>query len=321
MKTSRQISFPASQYLPGGFKIRLTCLPCLKAVPLSFSRLRNIETLSNLFRSVLLLSPGKWCFIAPIMHADVATQAAGCQPLYQGDDDEARLHIKVGGWVSWCVRANTCGTPMMCVCIGLSIFCLCVCVCVFGGVLLCLYVHVCVSVSLHVFGRVSPPVLGFVCVFDLLFVDLYFCDCDFLLVCVTVDVFCVSKMCVFCFQTTCCAVCTCVWTSWVLHTWGWSLALERRCWWKLLLKQPVKDLHTNIEPFCCTQTLVHSQPNGWCHPSPLINGRGGCYLPSGSCFQGDSWTKSRQRLRRKEIWALWPRVPVATSEWCFSRPV
>ncbi|KAM9719849.1 DNA ligase 1-like [Menidia menidia] len=44
-------------------------------------RLRNIETLSNLFRSVLLLSP--------------ATQAAGCQPLYQGDD-EARLHIKGG---------------------------------------------------------------------------------------------------------------------------------------------------------------------------------------------------------------------------------
>nr|XP_019958001.1 PREDICTED: DNA ligase 1 [Paralichthys olivaceus] len=57
-------------------------------------RLRNIETLSNLLRSVLLLSPGKWCFISPIMHADVATRAAGCQPLYQGDDDEARSHIK-----------------------------------------------------------------------------------------------------------------------------------------------------------------------------------------------------------------------------------
>lgn len=107
IKTFRQISFPASQYLQDGFKIRLTRLPCLKAIPLSFSRLRNIETLSNLFRSVLLLSPGKWYFISPIMHADVATQAAGCQPLYQEDDDEARLHIKVGGWLS----------SLMCVCV------------------------------------------------------------------------------------------------------------------------------------------------------------------------------------------------------------
>ena len=147
IKTSRQISFPASQYLLEGFKICLTRLPCLSAIPLSFSRLRNIETLSNLFRSVLLLSPGKWYFISPIMHADVATQAAGCQPLYQGDDDEARLHIKVGGWVS----------SLMCVlCVRMSIYLWdsnCVCVSVFvcvSGV--CIRVHVCVSVSLHVWS-------------------------------------------------------------------------------------------------------------------------------------------------------------------------
>lgn len=119
IKTSRQISFPASQYLQDSFKIRLTRLPCLKAIPLSFPRLRNIETLSNLFRSVLLLSPGKWYFISPIMHADVATQAAGSQPLYQGDDAVARSHIKVGGWVSslMCVCVCTCGIPVMCMCL------------------------------------------------------------------------------------------------------------------------------------------------------------------------------------------------------------
>lgn len=36
-------------------------LLCLTTVLWSLSRLRNIETLSNLFRSVLLLSPGKCC--------------------------------------------------------------------------------------------------------------------------------------------------------------------------------------------------------------------------------------------------------------------
>lgn len=157
MKTSRQISFPASQYLPGGFKIRLTCLPCLKAVPLSFSRLRNIETLSNLFRSVLLLSPGKWCFIAPIMHADVATQAAGCQPLYQGDDDEARLHIKVGGWVSWCVWEQIPVGLRWCVCVLVCLFFVCACVCVYLVVCCCVctfmfvwvFLCMCLAVSLH----------------------------------------------------------------------------------------------------------------------------------------------------------------------------
>ena len=155
IKTSRQISFPASQYLLEGFKIRLTRLPCLSAIPLSFSRLRNIETLSNLFRSVLLLSPGKWYFISPIMHADVATQAAGCQPLYQGDDDEARLHIKVGGWVSslMCVCVCVC-VCVCCVCgwaytCGIPIVCVSVFVCVSG---VCIRVHVCVSVSLHVWS-------------------------------------------------------------------------------------------------------------------------------------------------------------------------
>ena len=145
IKTSRQISFPASRYLRDGFKIRLTRLPCLKAILLSFPRLRNIETLSNLLRSVLLLSPGKWYFISPIMHADVATQAAGCQPLYQGDDDEARLHIKVGGWVS----------SLMCVCVCVRVYlqdsyivCKCVCVCLsfcfFGLVYVAMFVCVCV---------------------------------------------------------------------------------------------------------------------------------------------------------------------------------
>lgn len=150
IKTPRQISFPASRYLQDGFKIRLTRLPCLKAIPLSFSRLRNIETLSNLFRSVLLLSPGKWYFISPIMHADVATQAAGCQPLYQGDDDEARLHIKVGGWVSsmvcvcLCVRVYTCGIPMMCVCVCVYLFSWLVFVCECMWSCLCLSLSVCV---------------------------------------------------------------------------------------------------------------------------------------------------------------------------------
>lgn len=42
------------------------------------------------------------------MHADAAMQAAGCQPVYQGDDYEARLHIKVGEHIGslcvcWCV--------------------------------------------------------------------------------------------------------------------------------------------------------------------------------------------------------------------------
>lgn len=165
MKTSRQISFPASQYLPGGFKIRLTCLPCLKAVPLSFSRLRNIETLSNLFRSVLLLSPGKWCFIAPIMHADVATQAAGCQPLYQGDDDEARLHIKVGGWVSWCVWEQIPVGLRWCVCVLVCLFFVCACVCV------CIWW--CVSVSV----RSCLCECFFACVWPCLSTRPWFCVC------------------------------------------------------------------------------------------------------------------------------------------------
>lgn len=55
---------------------------------------------------------------------------------------------------------------------------------------------------------------------------------------------------------TCCAACTCVWTSWVLHTWGWSLVLARRCWWKQLLKQLVKSVgHIDAQLFLCTQTL------------------------------------------------------------------
>lgn len=126
------------------------------------SRLRNIETLSNLFRSVMLLSPGKWCFITPIMHADVATQAAGCQPLYQGDDDEARLHIKVCGGgmsqficVSVCVCANTCEAMTMCLfwCVYLPVFFMCAYRLVLKCVsewFLCVLPCVCLSICLQV---------------------------------------------------------------------------------------------------------------------------------------------------------------------------
>lgn len=120
IKTCRLISFPTYQYLRDGLKIRLTRLPCLTAILLSFPRLRNIETLSNLFRSVLLLSPGKCYFISAIMHPDVAIQAAGCQPLYQGDDVDASLHTKVGGRWPMCVWE--CGNLMVFVCVVLPVF-------------------------------------------------------------------------------------------------------------------------------------------------------------------------------------------------------
>lgn len=52
-------------------------LLALTTVLLSLSRLRNIETLSNFFRSVLLLSPGKRRFSAPLARARVSTCTRG----------------------------------------------------------------------------------------------------------------------------------------------------------------------------------------------------------------------------------------------------
>lgn len=212
-----------------GFKIRLTRLPWLKAILLSFSRLRNIETLSNLFRSVLLLSPGKWYFISPIMHADVATQAAGCQPLYQGDDDEARLHIKVGGWVSslmcvcvrWCVYEHVpvgfqwgvceplffgccwvlCGHVFVCVCLCVRV-CFCsvsVCLCEFVFTLWVVSVHMflvlCLIVAVSEF--VVPLCVCLWCLF------LFVCVC--VLFCMWFSVWICACLCVLCDK-----VCVCV---------------------------------------------------------------------------------------------------------------
>ena len=56
---------------------------------------------------------------------------------------------------------------------------------------------------------------------------------------------------------TCCAVCTCVWTSLALPSWEWSSVSERRCWWKPSHKQLVTGTlhqHAIVTALLCPNT-------------------------------------------------------------------